>query len=252
MNGTSLLLTEELVATPRLATAILLAGAQDDPAAAVIASFAPGRAPGAAVAGRLNLVHRALAASDAPSAEAALLGACEAISPVRIVIWNCARAISALHALRLLDTPPHVECILPLEGSVPWDETAITAGRAANLIDRFVIEDPASRDRLVEAGVEPTRIEFAPVAPSADPAPAATRTLMIGGARVDRRDRTLSTVHARGAAVVAAALGWCPRAGTFDVTSGVDGAGAFASAARHGWTIHASHPAILAAVERAA
>lgn len=252
MSDRALLLTEQLVATPRLATALLLSGAYADPAAAVVASFVPGRPPAAAIAGRLQLVHRALDASDAPSTEAALLGACEAISARRVIMWNSARAVSALHALRMLDERPHVTCILPLEDASPWDEAAVTAGRAANLIDRFVIEDPATRPRLLEAGVEPTCIELAPLADARVAAGGSKRALVIGDRQADGAWAARPTgIRAATSAVVAAALGWCPRAGDLNVVGIVDGAAAFGSAARNGWQVHSHHPAIEAALRRA-
>ena len=248
MSGTTLLVTERFEPTARLASALLRAGAHKDPSTVVAASFTPGRAPAASILGRLGMVHRSLSTGGAPSADAALVGACEAISARRVIVWNCPRAVSALHALRLLRATPVVDYILPIEGSAAWDETGITVGRAANLIDTFVVEDGLSASRLLAAGVDADGIVRSGEPRRNDDSnkPRHGPDLVIGASRDDGTGGTPCTA----AALVAAALGWCPQAGTMEIADPTtDGTAALWSARAHGWDLRATVPEVNRALE---
>ena len=248
MSGSTLLVTERFEPTARLATALLRADVQRNPSAVVAASFTPGRAPAAAILGRLGMVHRSLSTGGAPSAEAALVGACDAITARRVIVWNCPRAVSALHALRLLRTTPVVDYILPIEGSAAWDETGITVGRAANLIDTFVVEDALTKSRLLEAGVDLSCIVRSGEQRWNDDGPRDGPNLVVGASRDEGPSRARCTA----AALVAAALGWCPRTGTMEIADPTtDGTGALWAARSCGWAVHATATEVSRALETA-
>ncbi len=240
MSERTLLITEQVTPSPRLAIAAALAAGQT----AEIGSFASGRAPAAALTARLGLPHRALAASHAPNAEASIVGACTAFGASRLIVWNCPRAASALHAIRTSRMSVQVEYVLPAHGSSPWDETMVIAMRAANLIDIFHVEDATTQSRLVDIGVPAHRI--APIAlPDRGTAgksrahvtvissrQTGSAALLLASLRQAQVPATLAHPHL----LVAAAMGWCARAGTLVVADdAVESWAVLAAAARAGW-----------------
>jgi len=245
-SGMTLLVTEQLTATPRLATAINESGADTVPGSVVLATFTPGRPPAAAIAARLGLVNRSLMASDAPTIEAMLMGACYGISAERVIVWNCPRAAAAFHALRLLEPRPSVEYILPRAGSSSWNESEIIATRVANLVDRFIVEDAATERLLLDIGVEARQIDR-PVAFPDAPGRGDTRRAYIISEALDSRwsgkvaalrDAGFATTHATDAVIVAAALGWCDRTGGIVITDAAfDAVTPVVAAATNGWTV---------------
>lgn len=246
MSGMTLLVTEELIATPRLATAIAESNADGDPGHVVLATFTPGRPPAAAIAARLGLVNRSLMQSDAPTIETMLLGACHGIGASRVVVWNCPRAAAAFHALRTLKNRPSVEYILPRLGSSPWNETEVIATRVANLVDRFIIEDEATRRQLEEIGIEGRQIDSVRGFDQGTVLDESRRVFVLA-AQTDRRwDDRIDRLRAEGftvtkgndAVVVAAARNWGRRAGTIIVTDpAFDAMAPIDAAVGSGWTV---------------
>lgn len=242
----TLLVTEELIATPRLATAINESGADARPGTVVLATFTPGRPPGAAIAARLGLVNRSLMASDAPTIEAMLLGACHGIGATRVIVWNCPRAAAAFHALRLLEPRPSVEYILPRAGSSSWNESEIIATRVANLVDRFIVEDADTERLLLDIGVEARQIDRPMAFPAAPARGDARRAYIVSEAPqaswstklTTMRDAGFTITRATDALVIAAALGWCGRAGSMVITDAAfDALTPIVAAARNGWVV---------------
>ena len=246
MSDMTLLVTEELIATPRLATAIAEANADRAPGRVVLATFTPGRPPAAAIAARLGLVNRSLMQSDAPTIETMLLGACHGIGASRVIVWNCPRAAAAFHALRTLKNRPSVEYILPRLGSSPWNETEVIATRVANLVDRFITDDAATRRRLEEIGVETRQIDTVRGFDTGMAREESRRVYVVAGQADRRWDDHIAALRANGftvtkgtdAVVVAAARNWGHRAGTIVITDpAFDAIAPLDAAVANGWTI---------------
>jgi hypothetical protein len=246
MSEMILLVTEELIATPRLATAIAESNADGAPGRVVLATFTPGRPPAAAIAARLGLVNRSLMHSDAPTVETMLLGACHGIGASRVIVWNCPRAAAAFHALRTLANRPSIEYILPRLGSSPWNETEVIATRVANLVDRFIIEDAATRRQLEEIGIKGGQIDSVRGF-SAGPARKESQRIFVLAAQSDRRwNQRIETLRKDGfavtkstdAVIVAAARNWGRSAGTIIITDpAFDAMAPIEAAITNGWTV---------------
>ncbi len=243
MSRRTLLVTERLTPSPRLAIACSLALGDS----IELASFANGRAPASALAARMGLPHRALRAAHPPNDEAALLGACQAMGAERIIVWDCPRAALAFHAIRGNGMLTSVEYVLPAEGSSTWDEARMVAMRGANLVSTFHVEDEVTRRMLEDVGVPSHRIALVPV-----PEPVATarphaRVLVLGDEGGDRRCEHIAgelrrvgatAVAARPQALLAAALGWTPRGGTFVIADDlVQSWALLEAAAACGWNV---------------
>lgn len=243
MNTSPLLVTEELTPSLRLASALVLSGSR----APTTATFSRGRQPAAALLGCLGIRPRSLPESTARAVEEMLVGACRASQATDLIMWACTRGAAAVHALRHLPDPPRVTYVLPREGTSPWDEAAVVATRAGNLIHRFVSTDPVTTRRLLDIGIPNSRIamDWNDGAQQAAPG-GARRVILIHGLAPALASEISSACAASGmpcsrattAAAVAIALGLGGRPGHMVIDShAVESISPLLAMMRSGWIV---------------
>lgn len=145
----ALLITESAEANPRLLFALRWARDLSTGAPPVLATLSRAVTDGVACASRAGVEHLPLGArAEYETIEIALTGLCDALSVTHVLLWDCPRAVGALHALRNLSPRPEVFAHVAPPRAVAWDELNILAIRGRNLIDHFLVEDEVTASEL--------------------------------------------------------------------------------------------------------
>lgn len=170
---TTIVLTEQLMATPRILKARALVREEGSSAAGVFVSLGAARDPMAPFLRDGGDFVAGLGACGADSVEDAVEGALDRFDASRVLLFGSPRAVLALPRLRRSRQRPVIEAILPRLAADAWDEIGTTALRAFNLVDVFHTEEEAVAEALHALGIGYERLRLMRVTnpPDHDTAP---------------------------------------------------------------------------------